>query len=684
MAKKTVIDRIRKFMNPTIKGKFTQSLLEALAEGDSFNDDNVLAVKENLFVATASEIYLDKLMAGIGFTRPPGVGIDDDLFREIGIKQTNNKLVTNIFLDVLEVFYGIDAVRSNVLSSNPQGYPLTDGMVLYIKVDKNPVPLTVIFKAEDFEDISMATAQEVASVISRYSFNANYTLTAEVEEDAETGLKYVRLISGTKGPNSSITVVGGDAQNVLKFPQVKDAVAKIGTQFSMSISGPYVRFTWSAGPSPGLSYVDPGDYVNIYGSGFSLTNRGTYTIENVQDGPLGQAYFEITNPNFAAQGPVTVNGIDAISGGGTVSRTVNIALSPTGAVRSSGTVTITTSAAHGLLAGQQVKITGVDNSTFNGTFTLLTAGGSTFTYSQAGANAASGGGLVTVSSTIQAIPSGAVRLSGTTTIQTISNHNLSVGQFVSIQGVGDSSFNGSFTVATTPTATSFTYAQDQSNDVTFFSPKKSVVQQLPRYASVYEVNPYEIVAFLPATTRIVKRSLVGAWHIHDSALDKTYQGSYVFSPSSGFPISSTSTTLAEAIEAGELKTVGFGTNTSQFPDQEGFLVIDFGTSNQEGPIRYLGRPSSGSWLLDPSYKFKLSHDVGADVTLIADRKPYTPKTDGTDYQAYLTNTIAGRTEAQKLIEGLAAAGVFLNVIIVYPKGKGLHDIEGYVYAGDPE
>lgn len=66
-----------------------------------------------------------------------------------------------------------------------------------------------------------------------------------------------------------------------------------------------------------------------------------------------------------------------------------------GASRSGGIVTITTTAAHSVQIGQAVLITGVSDTSFNGYFTVASIPSSTtFTYSQAGANASSGGGLV--------------------------------------------------------------------------------------------------------------------------------------------------------------------------------------------------------------------------------------------------------------------------------------------------
>ena len=675
-----VAKRLRSYANPAIKGPFTTALLAALAAGDSMNEANLLAAKPQMFIATATGTFLDRLFAKIGITRPAGVGIDDTLFRQMGIAITANKLVRNIFLEVLEIFYGVDAVRANVLSGTPEGYVLKDGMTLSMLVDNDTQPLTITFTSQDFTDISDASALEVSNAISNAAFNAGYTVTASVFKDNVTNENFIQLLSGTRGPLSSITVVGGSAQNILNFPSRSTAIPEMGTQFTTSFVGQYVRFTWTAGPSPLLEFVSPGDYVNIYGAQYLSSNQGTFTIQDIQDGPVNSAYFDIINPNFTPQGAVTLTAVGGASGSGLATTTAVAVQAPSGAVRVSGTSTITTQSPHGFSAGQTVTVEGVDNTSFNGTFTIISTTAYTFSYAQLGANSQSGNGQASVSYTLQPI-NGAVRVSGTSTIALTQNHNLQVGQLITITGVNDSSFDGTFTITSIGSNT-FTYAQTASNDLVFFTPVRQTIQNQPRYASVYEVNPYEVVIFLPATTQIIKRSLIGAWHVHSGPTDHSFLGSYSFDSKSGFPVTGNQTTLTQAIEQGSIETVGFGSNTTSFPDSTGYLVFEYGTSNQEGPVKYLGRPSSGSWLLDPSYKFQKTHEVGASVNLIAGRSPYQPKTDGSDYQAFVTGTVTGRIAATKLIESLTASGIFLNIIIVYPKGPGIQNIEE-VYSGDP-
>lgn len=73
-----------------------------------------------------------------------------------------------------------------------------------------------------------------------------------------------------------------------------------------------------------------------------------------------------------------------------------IASSPTGATQSGTTVTITTTSAHNLSAGQIVTIAGVTATGYNGVFVVLTVPSTTtFTYSTTSGLSASGSGTVT-------------------------------------------------------------------------------------------------------------------------------------------------------------------------------------------------------------------------------------------------------------------------------------------------
>jgi hypothetical protein len=673
----TIYERLRRFLNPSIKGKMTDAVLKALAVGDQMNHDNILFAKDQMFIVTATGSYLAKLLSGIGVTKPVNTGIDDKSFRDIAIKQTATKVVSNIYLDILEAFYGADAVKAWTVSSKTEGYKLEDGMTLIVSVDNQKLPITITFNAADFANIAHATANEVCSVISRNAFNYGYPLIAVIEEDKANNLLYIKLQSLTKGPKSSVTVMGGSAQNVFKFPLLSTSAPKYGTEFTTSFVNQFIRFTWSAGPDPAIQFLNEGDVVNIYGSGINAVNQGSFTVQNFQGGAVNQTYFDIINPMFTPQGTIVCTPNNSVSGEGVAKATCNIAPSPNGLVRSSGLTTVTTLVPHNYVTGSIITISNAENSTFLGTFGITVTGANTYTFGQGLANAVSGGGVSEIAFSIDIEPVGAVRLNGISTITTKTNHTFQVGQSVTLSGLRDSSFGGTYSV-TAVTSSSFQFAQDDSNTITFFTPKRITITSLARYATLYETSPYEVTIFLPVTTNVIRRSLIGSCHLRASSLDKSYLGSYVFNPKSGVTISGTSCKLNQDLASGDIKTVVQFDNTLSFQDGEGYLMLNWGQKNQEGPIRFLSRPSASSLLIDASYKFKQSHLSGSSVHLINSTAPYSPKPDGSDYQAYLTDTSAGRLNAEDIINKIKMAGTFLNIIIVVPDGKGQQSMS-YVY-----
>jgi hypothetical protein len=529
MSNPTTKDRIRAFLNPAIKGKFTNAFIEGLAAGDDINSANILAVKENLFIATASEQYLDKLAAGYGITRPLGTGMGDDEFRQLAIQLHSSQLVTNSFLNLLELFFGADAVQANMLSGAYEPYVLTDGMNLFVQSDDRNPPLEIIFRASDFANISQATAIEISAVISKTALLNGRAFVANEYVDASVSQAYVQLMSKTKGPASYISVVGGSAQNALLFPQQRPTTQTIGTQITSSLLGGRVRYTWTGGTDPGFQVLNEGDYVVIQAPPFSSVEAGTYTILKVESGPLGSSYFEIANPFLQ-----------------------------------------------------------------------------------------------------------------------------------------------------TPAVVSFGTADDMK----FYYPKRFSVNNLFRKASVYYVNPYEVVLYLPASTRIIRRTLIGSWHLHLTGTNTDFLSAYSFNPKGGQSISGASVILNQTFVKGQVYSiVPASTSLSGFPNQTGYLTLEFGTSNEEGPIRYFSKPSDSTLMLDPSYTFRKNH-VNPEATLLGQIAPYKPAIDGSDYATYSTGTVQGRIAAESISRQIIASGIFLNIIIVYPNGPGLNNVVS-VYAGDP-
>jgi hypothetical protein len=174
-------------------------------------------------------------------------------------------------------------------------------------------------------------------------------------------------------------------------PDIKTVNARGRTEFSIGLraSDP-LKYEWYEGHELGYRTV------TIAGEDSGTPGSGTGTVVNT-----GNAYspvvFEVTGP---LTGPATI-----------LNETTNEAITIIGALRgvltptvsnkalTDNIATLTTSAAHGLLAGDIVVVTGID-STFNGTFTVLTVPTTTtLTYAKTATNVASIASAGTVTST---------------------------------------------------------------------------------------------------------------------------------------------------------------------------------------------------------------------------------------------------------------------------------------------
>jgi len=292
--------RLRSFLNPAIRGKNTTSVLEALASVTEPNlIDNVKAVHDQVYIATASEQYLDQRLADYNLSRPPEVGLSDDIFRQIGIAVINKKQIRSLINTLLSAMFGEEATHATSKSSEFEPYNLISGDELKISFDGGE-EITVIFDPSEFANMAAATAQEVADAITKSIKEQGKSGGAFAQNDG-SGF-YVALKSQTEGPQSSVTVTGGRAQNELKFATYRPVIGSATTEWTITnIAGSIARFTWTNGPDPSLGKAHVGDYVNIFGSNFISSNRGSFPVLAIQGGLVGDAYFEIENPNVVAQ-----------------------------------------------------------------------------------------------------------------------------------------------------------------------------------------------------------------------------------------------------------------------------------------------------------------------------------------------------------------------------------------------
>jgi len=507
--------RLRKYLNPAIKGPNTEIILESLAPGATHLIHSVESVNDQLYITTASERFLDQRMADRDITRPDNVGLSDEVFRDIGIEVSTRKQVRDLIHEILETMYGAEFTRSFVNSSEFEPYQLADGDNLILEFDDGE-ELEIIFNVNQFSNISAATAQEVADAITRGIRKLNRTGIATPRDDGAGG--FVQLFSETKGPSSTVRVRGGSAQNQLKFPEIRPTTGEVTTEWTLSVqpSGS-VRATWTGGPNPNIGKIKKDDYVNIFGTAFLPANRGTFTVTLVQGGLVGDSYVEYSNPEGANQ--------------------------------------------------------------------------------------------------------------------------------VTLQGTLDA--------------------------ILFFNPKRISINSKANFAAGYQTSNRLLEVFMPATTRVVRRERVGAAHLHESgASTEDDLGPYVFDTSKPFIVGEEETTNTFEIDSNTERIIET-LDASSIPDEEGHLVFGFGTSKEEGPVPYIARPSSGTILIDPSYRFKNVHPVGTNISLISQNYAYDVERDGSDVPFYGTDIVSGRIYAEDLIKLVGATGIVLNLIILYPGDEGL-------------
>lgn len=280
---------IRKHLSAAMGGENWDALIAALGSGDDTNWDNARLVFDQLFKSSASGKYLDRIMANDGIRRPLNVGMSDDIFRDLGIKLTNNKLTHEALREILEIYYGRDALRAYAETELSSPYNLSDGLVLSWTIDENQ-DFEYTFDSDQFSFISTATAYEVASVLTKTMSDEGSDAFAAAVVDPTTGLSKVRIYSGSLGLKSFVRITGGTSQPVLRFPAHKevysgavvtaDAYSWVYTNPEQNVTKLSLTTAGQPPLGPDISSIEAGDYI-VIGTGVGAVTPGTYPIRDV-------------------------------------------------------------------------------------------------------------------------------------------------------------------------------------------------------------------------------------------------------------------------------------------------------------------------------------------------------------------------------------------------------------------
>lgn len=305
------LEVIKKFFNPALKGEAWDALLGAVASGEQQNWDNAQAAFRQLFLPTAAGDYLVQRASDQGIDKPKNVGMDDETFRKFALTVTNNKLTEEALLEVLEVFYGSDAVRASDASAAVEPYALQAGDDLVVLIDEK-LSVNTVFQTSDFARAGQARAIEVAAALTRsFAYNGSLAFALPVV-DSTTGQTAIRIYSPSRGLRSSIRITGGKAQNALGFADQLSLPSSASSSLPTwnvtvdAVRGT-MRFSSTGASNLDLSGLQIGDYVNIYGSPFQAENRGSFPVTAVSvtySGATVTQYFEVSNGLASAQSGV--------------------------------------------------------------------------------------------------------------------------------------------------------------------------------------------------------------------------------------------------------------------------------------------------------------------------------------------------------------------------------------------
>ena len=631
--------RLRKYLNPYLRGKNVDAVLNALATPSSYLVNSAQGVNDSLYVVTAQGNYLDLKLADYGITRDPTIGLSDEIFRTVGIQVKNRKQVRDLINNILDVIFGDEFSKATSNSQRFEPYALKDGDTLIINFDGSTTNNTITFRTNQFTSIAAATAQEVANAISVGLSSLGVSGSAILRNDGNGN--YVQLVSNTIGASSSITVLGGRAQNLLLFNSLVSSSGNFSTQWTITVRpGGNLRYTWSGGANPGLGVIQPQEYVNIFGGGFaSSDNEGTFTIVKAQGGRmlgLVNNSTTTTNPEFAEYFQI---------------------YNPTG---SSGIVV------QGADSAVQFFIPVRE--------TLLSRQYYAAVY-QTEANILQ----IFMPATTQVIRRSRI---GSAHLHGVSES--AVTQYILPPGIDiPSSGQAKYFLIDDLGATFLYYfwlnvsgGSNTDPAPAGFTGIEVTINSSDSAATVATKVLAAVSAVLPALTYTISDNVVTMTNVDASTVADAgpslpdMLGPYIFDTSQGFVVGGAATTLAEEVN-GETNHVITVASSAGFPDDSGYVILGYGTDLQEGPIPYIATPSSGTLLISPAYFIQKDHPMGSSVMLVTQRAPITLPADGSFYQPYLTDTASGRVYAQKLINTVAAAGVTVIYTILYPNPIGL-------------
>jgi hypothetical protein len=665
-----------------------KALIEAIGLSDQATIELIEAAREQFFIKTAKRPYLDRLGAASLVQRPRFVGMDDPTFRRfIPIMAYNPKQVKLILDDILDIFFFKDSTTSFISSSVVQPYSIKSGWELEYEIDSY-IKERIEFKESDFIDINNISAAEIVAAINRQASNS-YAIAFENSITKQTN---VRIFTNTVGAKGSVQITGGRANIALQFDGFNTESGYGGnTEWEINKIGNTVTMTYTGvGNSPKIENLSIGDIVIIT----KPSNVGSFIIKKVD-----VASNSFTFENLFATDEVFTQSTDddvkffipfkanvylrerravvwEVRPGEVI---IEIPPSPPvvkrnrkGAAHINGIESLVTSfnrLSSNMVIEKPDRFP-IDGGNFyfipeNEIQTYFPNDGDTtyfhyssrlssdmpvYSYVSRVGNLLQG---ITPSLPLESsdnrfnLTSANRDSSNTITVTTTIPHNYKVGQSAVIEdavlgaGIG-ADVNGAWKITSIISATQFTAYSFGGSSGTRLSTAGTVRVEKPATSTD-----------------------AGLVILRSAQMDPTRLGPYVWDQNSDFVLSSLTASLISNIKAGSTQK-NIQLTPNDIPNEQGQLIFDFGTERQEGPVRYLFKPSSSALALDPSYVFKNNHDIGSSVTMIRRRGGVDFDGFGSERAPYITDPSAARETLKELVEQVKSVGIFVNFLVRYP------------------
>ena len=651
------------------------ALIEAIGGEDEATSQLVAEVRRQFFIKTANRPYLDRLGANNGVSRPSLVGMDDQTFKKyVPVLSYQPKQVKLIIDQLLDLFFFKESTTAFITAQIPAPYVFSDDWELEYLVDETNSERIAI-TANDVTDLDDVSVDEIVAVINR---QAKHSYATSYYDSIDKNF-YVRLFTTTVGSKGSIRIVGGRINIPLQFNGFIGAAGNgVTTQWLVDKVGDDATFQHIGGDVPGFNQLQVGDVFIVSGiedniGSFPITAldlaTSTLTVKNLfaEPGTYTQTSDRDTKflrPNkyvcyFTSQRAVTWETspgeiiVEMPTSPPVVRRVLKGSAHMNGPVTlmasrdSSSSMTLDdatnfpTSGTFFLEAVNEIKtriLTPLDDYVVTQTLnTRLIGRPVKYTYTD----------RVSVDTT------GDTTLGSTQITNVVSTTGIVAKQEISMAGVPPYaqvvSIVGDIVNISHPATVT---AEDESvsfltNQLTGISPN------LPALATL------SAVGLASSGSKVILVSAV-------SSDVSSMSGPYIWDKSAAFVLSSLSGTIAQELQAGRsVKLLALGTN--DLPTESGYVILDFGQTTQEGPIRYLFKPTGTTMALDPSYAFLFNHDSGASITLINQKGPHPISTSGDEYAPYITDPTAAREILEELIRSVKSAGIFVNFLVRYPE-----------------